>query len=410
MADSTGSQLKVEASHMNLLARCELGGFGCGEGIGLYASRGRRFLFVAHLAAPKNFSVIDVTDPRRPRVLAQVDLPHDQMRSNSLSLFDDTIAIAYETRVPGMKPAGVEFFDLSRPDRPRPIGFLDTSGPHSRGAHYVNCVGGTAYLSTGMHDFEPSDPRDDQFVVIADVRNPQRPQTIGRWWLPGTRLGDLVPAPARHPVQIADAGFRSHNVNVDPARPARAYVGYLDAGIIILDISNPASPKQISRLDYHPPLPGFTHTALPLIGRELLVVTDEAVLDHGADHPKRLWIVDISHEVTPLIVGTAPMPPKELFSSRGGRFGAHNVHENNASPTSWRSEEVIVGAFFNAGVRAFDIRDPYQPRELGHLIPEGPPGSPAGAIQMNDVYVDERGVIYAVDRFNGGLYTIEAAW
>ena len=38
------------------------------------------------------------------------------------------------------------------------------------------------------------------------------------------------------------------------------------------------------------------------------------------------------------------------------------------------------------------------------------PGAPTGTIQMNDVYVDERGVIYAVDRFNGGLYTIEAAW
>jgi hypothetical protein len=332
------------------------------------------------------------------------------MRSNSLSLFDDTLAVAYETRLPGMKPAGVEFFDVSRPERPRSIGFLDTSGPHSRGAHYVNCVEGTAYLSTGMLDFVPTDPRDDQFVAIADVRDPQRPRMIGRWWLPGTRLGDATPAPERHPVQIADAGFRSHNVNVDPGRPDRAYVGYLDAGVIILDISDRTAPKQISRVDYHPPLPGFTHTALPLVSRELLVVTDESILDNGADHPKKLWLMDISHERNPVILGTAPMPPKEAYSSRGGRFGAHNVHENNPVPTSWQSDEVIVGAFFNAGVRAFDIRDPFQPRELGHLVPEAPPSSPVGAIQVNDVYVDERGVIYAVDRFNGGLYTIEALW
>jgi hypothetical protein len=34
-------------------------------------------------------------------------------------------------------------------------------------------------------------------------------------------------------------------------------------------------------------------------------------------------------------------------------------------------------------------------------------GSPAGAAQMNDVYVDENRVIYAIDRFTGGLYIME---
>ena len=40
--------------------------------------------------------------------------------------------------------------------------------------------------------------------------------------------------------------------------------------------------------------------------------------------------------------------------------------------------------------------------------PSGAPAlSPAGAIQLNDVYVDERRIVYAVDRHAGGLYILE---
>ena len=115
-------------------------------------------------------------------------------------------------------------------------------------------------------------------------------------------------------------------------------------------------------------------------------------------------------ETNPIVVGTAPFPIEEL-RGRGGRAGAHNIHENDPVEVAWRSDEVVVGAFFNGGVRAYDVRDPFHPRELGFLVPEAPPGSPAGAAQVNDVFVDENRLIYAVDRFTGGLYLVEAdAW
>jgi hypothetical protein len=101
------------------------------------------------------------------------------------------------------------------------------------------------------------------------------------------------------------------------------------------------------------------------------------------------------------------MPPVRDFAGRGGRFGAHNLHENVPLPTSWFSDQVVVGTFFNGGLRAFDIADPYQPKEVGHFIPEAPRGSPVGAIQLNDVFIDERGVVFTVDRFAGGLYALE---
>jgi hypothetical protein len=66
-----------------------------------------------------------------------------------------------------------------------------------------------------------------------------------------------------------------------------------------------------------------------------------------------------------------------------------------------------VGSFFNGGVRLYSIAEPRQPEEIGFLVPVAPPGNRAGTIQMNDVYVDERGWIYANDRFTGGLYILE---
>jgi len=108
-----------------------------------------------------------------------------------------------------------------------------------------------------------------------------------------------------------------------------------------------------------------------------------------------------------MTIATLPAPPHDAFVHRGGRFGAHNLHENLPVPSSWKSEEIVIGTFFNAGVRAYDVSNPYQPQEVAYFVPGAPALSPAGAIQLNDVYVDERRVVYTVDRFAGGLYILE---
>jgi hypothetical protein len=398
----------MEGSGMRLLGRHDLAGHGnCGEGTALLCRSGRRYLYLAHERGPVNFSVLDVTDPTVPRLLTQAMLPHGDVRSNSLAVADDLLVVAYQVSRPGQQPAGIEVFDLARPAEPRPAGRLDLSGPCSRGTHWAGYTGGRyAYLATGTPDSRPTHPLDDQFPVIVDLSRPDRPAEAGRWWLPGTQEDDgLVPPPARH--LRFDAGFRAHNINVHPARPDRAYVGYLDAGVIILDIADVSAPRLVARLDYHPPMPGFTHTVLPLPGRDLLAISDETVHDHAADYPKRLWFADASAERAPLIISSAPLPPVSDYAARGGRFGAHNLHENEPFEWSWQSEEIVFGSFFNAGVRAYDIRDPFQPREAAAFVPPAPPGSAAGAIQINDVYVAADGVVYAVDRSGGGLYLLQ---
>src|SRR5215470_19159069 len=117
------------ARNMRLLAHHDLHGFGnCGEGMAIQLARdGRRVLWLAHESAPKNVTAIDVTDPREPAIIVQTDLPHAQMRSNSLDLVGDLLVVAYQTSAAGARPAGFEIFDVAEPRRPRSIAFFDAS-------------------------------------------------------------------------------------------------------------------------------------------------------------------------------------------------------------------------------------------------------------------------------------------
>src|SRR5512133_1264711 len=104
----------MQSHNMKLLAQHTLNGHGgMGEGMSLQLARGgRRILWLAHESAPKNFTGVDVTDPRSPKVVVQTDLPHARVRSNSLDVVGDTMAVAYQTQTPGLTPAGFELFDV----------------------------------------------------------------------------------------------------------------------------------------------------------------------------------------------------------------------------------------------------------------------------------------------------------
>jgi hypothetical protein len=396
----------MKTSHwMRLLGHHALDGFGnCGEGLAIQRTRdGRRILWVAHESQPKNVTALDVSNPKKPTLITQTNLPHERMRSNSLDVVGDLLIVAYQTGAVGMTPAGFEIFDVGDPTKPKSVVFFDASGPHSRGVHHLWWVDGEyVHMAAGAADFTPRNPRDDQFYRIVDVRNVTRPQEVGRWWLPGTRNTDAEPPLKRHPT--FDSGYRAHNTNVYPQRPDRAYVGYLDGGAFILDIADKSRPRVVGRFDYHPPFPGFCHTVVPFFDRKLLVVSDEATKPAGADWPKLVWILDAREETKPVSISTCPLNVK-AYAKRGGRFGAHNLHENR--PGQWYSEKIVVGTFFNGGVRAFDISDPFRPEEAAFFVPPAPRKSPTKAIQINDVLIDERQIVYAVDRMVGGVYILE---
>src|SRR5256884_4732768 len=378
---------------------------GRGEGMPIRpAPRGARILGLATESAPKNFTAVDVSDPRKPKVVVQPALPQAHMRSNSLETCGNIMAVAYQTQKKGLQPAGMELFDISVPEKPRSISFFDCSGATSRGVHQLwFCDGEYVHCASGAPDFTPTHPNDDQFYRCIDVRNPSKPIEIGRWWMPGTRAGDNVMPPPRHPL---DKGHRAHNTNVYPQRGDRCYLAYIDGGMFVLDISDKANPKRISQWTNSPPYTGFMHTVVPLFDRGLMLVTDESTENNAKDWPKLIWVLDARDEGDLGPIATCPLPDLKAFAAKG-RFGAHNIHENVPRPTAWQSDQIVLGTFFNGGLRAYDISNPYQPQQVGVFVPPAPPMAPTGTIQLNDVFVDEREIVYTVDRHVGGLYILE---
>ena len=86
--------------NFKLLAHHLLDGFGgMGEGMSIQiAPDGRRILWLAHESAPKNFTAVDVSNPHKPKVVCQTDLPQNHMRSNSLETCGNLMAVAYQTQ------------------------------------------------------------------------------------------------------------------------------------------------------------------------------------------------------------------------------------------------------------------------------------------------------------------------
>ncbi len=64
----------------------------------------------------------------------------------------------------------------------------------------------------------------------------------------------------------------------------------------------------------------------------------------------------------------------------------------------------MFATWFAGGLRVVDIKDSSKPTEIGHFIPPPPKG--AAAPQSMDAEVDERGLVYLLDR-NGALDILE---
>ena len=169
-------------------------------------------------------------------------------------------------------------------------------------------------------------------------------------------------------------------------------------------------PKLIIHRNWSPPFGGGTHNCLPLPDRDLLVVLDEAVLDHQEDGLKLIWVFDNRVPDNPVSISTFPTPAEADYKAKGAHFGPHNIHENR--PGSFISSQLIFATYQNAGIRVFDMSDAFAPKEVGALVPPQPKTladtrpNRARVIQSADVFVDAKGLIYATD-YNAGLYILE---
>ena len=100
-------------------------------------------------------------------------------------------------------------------------------------------------------------------------------------------------------------------------------------------------------------------------GKKLLVLADEATTANCANGLAYTWVIDVREPSNPVPIATLPTPDEEDFCKKGAKFGPHNLHENR--PGSFVSEDLIFATYHNAGLRIFDLRNPFEP-EAGWLF------------------------------------------
>ncbi len=382
------------------------------------------YLYVGHPWS-NGITVLDVTSPNDPQVAAFIPTPNEHTWHIKIQVADDILMAACE--VAFFKPdvdsskavPGVRFFDVSDPTAPKELSHWQGDQPKDYGVHRSWWNGGRyAYLSNMIdapgvsYHWRTGRTR---VMTILDVSDPESPKKVSDFWHP-VQLGADTPA-------LPDETFGVHFPLVEGDR---AYIAYSDGGFAIVDVSDRENARLVSHVRTFPELTdGQTHTCVPLVERGLLVVCEEPMSNYGLEGPKNIRLWDISDETAPTEVSTLPIPeptgdePYPSYFHKGERFGPHNMNENHQGTKKITGK--VYNAYFNAGLRVFDISNPSQPTETASFLPASPTQivDPRPFMRIfdvihggvrdvcsQDVLVDPRGYIY-LSGLNDGIWIVK---
>jgi hypothetical protein len=412
--------------------------------------------------------IIDVTDPARPVEKAHLPVPGPNAQSQSVRM---CLGSDLPKGIPGkvylMRNvqsngpfSGFEVWDVTNESLPVQVGFL--RGLRNTHKHWWECKTGLAFLPGSRRD---DGWRQGQSMMIVDWSDPANPVYLRTHGLPGGQKSGKGPVPPslhgpisthEHPNAVGKLA-RGHDVIGN-----RLYLAYgvgddgvlqiLDrkkllppsyGGSFIGDPNNPTNEEliaaQVSIMDMSPDQGG--HTSMPVFGltpksygkftefktRDIVLLASESTADKCQEAPHWSFIVDVTVENSktappgtrlqqdvwqgPMVLSTMSVDPRmgEKFRrgnycDRGARYGVHSSEENFHNPYYGRATFL---AYFTGGIRVWDIREPQTPVELGFYVPVSNANTTVDGYMTNNVEVDNRGYIYAVDRNGAGLDILE---
>jgi hypothetical protein len=378
-------------------------------------------------------SIIDVTDPAHPKYLTHIPGTEGLGEQGGAQM----VRVCAGKDLPKGDPnkfyllrvfggQGHEVWDVTDAAKPvlvsRPVtGLRDTH------KSWWECDTGIAYLVSG-----PPGWRVRRMAQIFDLSDPAHPVFIRDFGLPGQEPGatGAIPADMHGPISTGPSGNR-------------VYFGYgTDKGGVLQIVDRDKllnGPKEPTPANLRYPEIGKlelsawngAHTTFPMLKmpiaefardkdgglRDIVMIVNEQIQNECNEARQMVWFADVTLEKTPTMISTFAVPEASgHFCDRGGRFGAHSSNESMA-PVYYK--KVAMVTFFNAGVRAIDVRNPYQPKEIGYYIPAITEATDKRcvqadgqqrckvAIQTNNVETDDRGYIYIVDRANTGMHILE---
>jgi hypothetical protein len=376
----------------------------------------RWYLYVANLWQPSGLQILDVTDPGNPRVVRYLPGPENTM-TIQVQVAEGKMITSLQIIGAGVPPerarlwghdptkpfeAGILIWDVESPTDPKLLGRFNVSG---NGTHRNYYAGGKyVHLAANMKGYQGN------IYMSVDISDPENPVEVARWWYPGTWIDGGETQPDIFGVSKEVLGHHGPATVVGDY----AYLSYGRSGCVILDISDMAKPRMVGHLS----IGSFgsivgNHTFLPLPERNIAILTTEPALERGQDPAHLVTTVDINDPAKPrfMAIFPTPVPAPGLsyatFVQKGGNFGPHNLHHPNFNPWHAPVDNIVHQCYFNAGLRIWDISDPYLPKEAGYFVPENPkvrrgPMPPTNlATQFDDVLVDKRGYAYVTDKHHG---------
>ena len=358
----------------------------------------------AYISNYQGFSIVDVSDPAKPRIISKVK-NHPSVQSQYIDVLGNLLVINQDgVRDQKTWEGGIRIYDISDPAKPRETAFFKTDvsprrGVHGFWLHEDPKQGKFAFIATTKEGYY------DNILMIIDINDPGNPKEVARWWFPGqwTAGGEK---PGEDWVE-PDAGLRQglpkiwvalHDITT---YKDRAYLAYRDQGVIILDISDMRKPTMISQIKWSPPEEGNTHSIGIVVpkhgGRpDIIVATDE--INSVKQCPfGYMHIIDVRHEKNPVQISTFRLPLNKTCEPDrpGRRFGVHDIDRLIRG-------NIVFSAWENSGFWAVDISDPHAPKSAGHFVPPAFRRVNSDAGHADDVYVHDNGLVFFSSSDPGG--------
>lgn len=362
-----------------------------------------------------NLTVLDVSNPSAPAVIGR--LSFGDFAVNDIEV---KAGLAYVAGWAFAGPHGLQIVDVTNPRLPRLLGFFQTPF-YALG---VEVLGGLAYVACGSN----LNGQDQGGFQILDVSNPALPvlrgSSIGSLVAMKVRVrngiayvvgvyGGLHIFDVSNPSQIKPLGVAPAG-SLDVVLSGNiAYVAD-DGGCGVVDVSTPTAPV-VGRRVYT----GTQVVGLHLSGNLLYLAHP------GIIRPNGLAVVNVANPSSPTLVGTCPTSGMAsavlvssgtayMASSNGGlsildvRNPAHPTLRASYDTLSDASDVYVEGgvAYIANGVRGLktiDVSNPSAPRLLGSLLTGG--GVFRMAVSGKKAYLAEGN--YWMDGPTGHAYVVD---
>ena len=356
------------------------------------------YAYVGHIPNKEQLgtSIVDIADPANPRVVGSVTLDDPASHSHKVRVTGDIMVVNHERnmtavgrraeQMPGVRRelrealqreptraelaqrlsitevgiaeieaaekqpyrnGGFRIYDIADRSKPKLIHHQMTGGG---GVHRFDMDDRYAYISTEMDGFLGA------MLVTYDMRDPQRPQEVSRWWLPGQNI-----AAGEKPTWSGKRHRLHHALRFGDEMFASCWHG----GFRIVDVSDIGKPKTVASYNYHPPFPEPTHTVMPapekISGKRIALTIDEEDQAQSANEEEArrgrlhagISLFDVTDyaNVKPLSLFEVSELDSPFARTPGARFGAHQFHERMTGT-------LVHAVWFGGGLRIIDIADP----------------------------------------------------